>query len=398
MSRTLVIILGNIRAHKPTFDSFKKNVIDTLNADLCLCVGIDKQYDYDNPYHKLAKYRFYIDEPSDYVTIFEEAFHIECERNGYFDILNDRIPQDALSNLQPHTSNTYATYVGDLTSFDPHKASPTIGHQLISFSNDAKDIHFRNQVFLIRKPHTNLIQYKGTTTFLKHIHWRQFLTIKDQWLGGIKDQKEQHPGTAGLLLYYRWAIQQKLISEGILESYDRFYITRCDYIHELPIPSPIVMTPEHIWIPDGEGYHGFTDRQAILSRQNIIQYLNIFSNMVSNSHSYFTAFKTWQQLNHRPIGLNLEQTIMAHLTIQGLLPSIRHYPYTMFTVREPNGQTNWSIGKFDNLLGLYIKYPSERASAQQHKISFARSGLHIDDYYRKTIRQPDISKVRIAIL
>ena len=36
MSKTLVIILSETRAHELTFDNFKKNVIDELNADLSL--------------------------------------------------------------------------------------------------------------------------------------------------------------------------------------------------------------------------------------------------------------------------------------------------------------------------------------------------------------------------
>ena len=40
MSKTLVIILGETRAHQLTFENFKENVIDRLQADLCLCIGI----------------------------------------------------------------------------------------------------------------------------------------------------------------------------------------------------------------------------------------------------------------------------------------------------------------------------------------------------------------------
>ena len=48
MSKTLVIILSETRASELTFDSFKKNVIDTLNADLCVCIGVKPDYDYTN--------------------------------------------------------------------------------------------------------------------------------------------------------------------------------------------------------------------------------------------------------------------------------------------------------------------------------------------------------------
>ena len=65
MSKTLVIVLSETRAFELTFDNFKKNVIDVLNADLCLCIGIKKDYNYDNPFYKLCKYNFFYDENED---------------------------------------------------------------------------------------------------------------------------------------------------------------------------------------------------------------------------------------------------------------------------------------------------------------------------------------------
>ena len=46
MSKTIVILLSETRASELTFDSFKKNVIDELNADLCVCIGVKPDYDY----------------------------------------------------------------------------------------------------------------------------------------------------------------------------------------------------------------------------------------------------------------------------------------------------------------------------------------------------------------
>ena len=55
MSKPLVVVLGETRAHELTYDSFKKNVIDELNADLCVCIGVKPDYDYDNPFYTSAK-------------------------------------------------------------------------------------------------------------------------------------------------------------------------------------------------------------------------------------------------------------------------------------------------------------------------------------------------------
>ena len=65
MVNTLVIVLAETRAHELTFDNFKKNVIDELGADLCLCIGVKSDYDYENPFYKLAKYHFLYNEEDD---------------------------------------------------------------------------------------------------------------------------------------------------------------------------------------------------------------------------------------------------------------------------------------------------------------------------------------------
>ena len=397
MTRTLVVIIGSIRAHNSTFNSFKANVIDTLNADLCLCVGVDNSYDYDNPFHKLAKYHFYTQEPNDYATLFDDAFQIECSKHGHYDKFHNKIPTDFLTQAAPRTTNHYATYLGELSSFNAADIDTSNGNLIVTISDDAPDQHLRNQVFSVIKPHTNLTPYDGSTTFLKRIHWRQFIQIKDQWLGPIKDRYYKHPGTAGLLIYYRWALQQKLISEGLLEQYDRFVITRADYIYNMPLPSTTLMSPEYIWIPDGEQYHGFTDRFAMLSRDNVIAYTNILTNLVINSHSYFFTLSRWQRANRKRIGVNLEQTVFINLALQRELPSVRYFPYVMYTVREPGGQTTWSHGTLDHSSGLYIKYASEKNSADHHLKAFKQSGLSLDEYYRRTISRPRFERLCIPL-
>ena len=142
MSKTLVIILSETRASELSFDSFKKNVIDDLSADLCVCIGVKPDYNYDNPYYLLAKYKFTYDEPDDYGDALEYAYNIISESKPEYESLNEE--------------------VGD---------------------------------------------YK------KHLHWREFLKIKDQFLGGIKDTQHQHPGSAGILIFFRWLLLQKLITK-----------------------------------------------------------------------------------------------------------------------------------------------------------------------------------------
>lgn len=389
MNKTLVIIIGGIRGYNTTFPSFKTNVIDHYKADLCLCVGAGKDYDYQNPYHLLAKYKFYVDEPKDYGPLFDAAFDKECQTHGHFEEFSNNIPSGLVHLIQSQQSNQYFRYLGESKSFDIKTFDGISAQEVLVFDDNYSDARLRNQVYMNLQSSTNLVYTRGCTTYRKHIHWRQFLQIKDQWLGGVKHPVHQHPGTAGLLIYYRWYLQQILTEHGLLNKYDRFYITRSDFVYTLPPPLMQTVDPHFIWIPDSEMYYGYTDRHAILSKNNILPYLGIFTNMVKHSHRYFKALSTWRipYVSHK-IKVNLEQTIMIHLILQAQSQLVRHYPYTMFSIREPGGQTGWSVGKYDPELKVFIKYQSEKEKAEGYLNKFQRSKLPLSEFYRRNFLMP----------
>lgn len=80
--RILVCIMGQVRAHEYTWNTFKENVIQHLGADLALCIGdsiprtdgriITTDYTEDNGFFHEAKYVFRYNEPIDWETAFDE--------------------------------------------------------------------------------------------------------------------------------------------------------------------------------------------------------------------------------------------------------------------------------------------------------------------------------------
>lgn len=98
-NKTLVIILSETRAHELTFDNVKTNLIDNLNADVCLCIGAKSDYDYTNPFYKIAKYKFIYDETNDknFYNALTYSYNEICKDNtkctNYMDFLKykDRI-------------------------------------------------------------------------------------------------------------------------------------------------------------------------------------------------------------------------------------------------------------------------------------------------------------------
>jgi len=373
MSKTLVIILSETRAHELTFDSFKKNVIDELNADLCLCIGVKPDYDYTNPFYSLAKYKFVYDEPSDFGEAFDYAYseltknNLKYEKmeniNAVYSKLNN--PTDSTNNITYHGIYNSST---DLNSYDDD--------EIVVHENEFPNDLWKSRFYGIKKSTNNgYVRQQYVTTYKKHVHWREFLKIKDQFLGGIKDPHNQHPGSAGILIFFRWFLLKSLIENDIINKYDHFVFTRSDYIYQLPHPKVEFMDKSTIWIPDSEHYYGYTDRHAILSQQNIESYLNILNNMVLRSNEYLLKMQN-------KCNWNLEQLIMFHLEQNNVLQHVKEFPYVMYSVRNINGSSSWSMGEFSEKLGYYIKYQSEYEKSSYYKTEFEKSGLSINEFYR----------------
>ena len=185
-----------------------------------------------------------------------------------------------------------------------------------------------------------------------HGDWRQLLKIKDQWLGGIRDPIEGHPGSGGILLFFRYFLRKSLKESGALEQYDRFIITRSDYMHTIPHLPINLLSRDKIWIPRGEDYGGVTDRQIIANREDILSVLSIADDV-------FTKPDQLYERMHQHQHWNIEQFIKSQFDFYGLSKRVRRYPATMFAVRARDGHTSWAKGIYDDKLGYFVKYPKE---------------------------------------
>lgn len=268
MTKTLVVILGQARADRLTWDSFKKNVLDILDADLALCIGESPENTDANQFWAHASHRWVVPEYDDFGEGFDQ---VQRDRGG------------------------------------------------------------------------------------EDLEWRQVLTVPDQWLGGIKGENK-HPGSAGILVYLKAKLLEFLEKEEIRQKYDRYVITRSDFIWELPHPKMDRLDPDSIWIPYGEFYWGVTDRHVVLSRKFLRPYLDLIGPILSKSDQLIAEMK---QYNAKP-NWNHEQYILFRLKSQGLGNKIRFLPYMMYSVREASTPTRWAEGELDSELGFFVKYPDEK--------------------------------------
>ena len=386
--KTLVIILSETRESALTFDNFKKNVIDQLNADLCICIGVKPNYDYNNPFYKLAKYKFTYDEPEDFASAFDYAYNeIILNQPRYEMLININSLHGKIENKK---STENIKYYGKLEK-EPYEIMKSIENsdinsdEFVYHTKNFQNELWKNELYYIKNSLNQLIDEKDVITFKKHLNWREFLKIKDQILGGIKDKYNQHPGSAGILIFFRWFLLKNLIDSDLINKYDRFIITRSDYIYQLPHPKVELMDNKYIWIPDSEHYGGYTDRHAILSKQNINSYLNILNNITLRSVEYYVGMRYHKQWN-------LEQFIKFHLYKNNVLGIVKEFPYVMYSVRSPNGTTRWSTGEFLEKFGYYIKYMSEYEKSTYYKELFNKlketnsNYLNIDNFYKKFIK------------
>lgn len=264
MEKCLICIICQTRGYQLTWDSFKKNVMDHLGADLALCVGkTENDAKSRNGYYENAKYIWEYEEPLDYADAYE--------------------------------------YV------------------------------------------------KGTVGSTEE--WRLLLKVKKQWMGGINDE-ESHPGSAGIIIFYRWLLNKNIIDNDLINKYDRFIVTRSDYMYCAPHPPLNLISPKYIWIPEGEDYGGYTDRHLVSSNEDIIQCLDLMNNIITQPQKMYARMRFYNNWN-------LERYIMFHFIQKGLDRKVRRFPLVMFTVRGKNDTTRWMPGKYNTDLECFVKYGSE---------------------------------------
>lgn len=381
MNKTLVIILSETREYELTFDNFKKNVIDELNADLCLCIAVKPDYNYENPFYKLAKYHFIYNEPDDFAEAFDYATNFIKQCN-YKKIENINTLHGKLKNPKDQTENIkYCGICDDDNNIDISKFYEY--EEIIVHHHDFYDQKWAGQIYAIYKSYKD--NYKNedkVTTYEKNIEqtqpWRKFLKIKDQFLGGIKDNEDEHPGSAGILIFFRWFLLKNLIDNNLLDKYDRFIITRSDFIYRIPHPKMELMNEDFIWIPNSEHYRGYTDRHVVLSKKYIEPYLNILNNMINDEKDYFNKLKIRRNWN-------LESIIKFHLEQNNVIQYVKEFPYIMYSIRSINGTTRWTKGTFYEEHGYFIKYSSEYDKSKYYSNLFENSNMIIDDFYKKYI-------------
>lgn len=189
--------------------------------------------------------------------------------------------------------------------------------------------------------------------------WRSMLRVKGIWLGGIRSANPQ-PSHSAHLFFCRWLLLRGLQEDGVLSRYDRFVVTRSDFVWLCPHPPMSVLDRGSLWIPDGERYGGLTDRHLVVSREDVVTALSLIDDMV------LRPGELYREMKHRA-DWNPERYLAFHLARKGLLPRVKLFPYVMYTARVVRDTTpTWSVGWFEPSVGHMVKYGKEFRGARAY--------------------------------
>jgi hypothetical protein len=71
-TKALVVMLGQLRADKLTWESTKRNLLDELEADLAVCAPADSAFRFDNAFFREAKYKWIAPSFQDNAEVFDQ--------------------------------------------------------------------------------------------------------------------------------------------------------------------------------------------------------------------------------------------------------------------------------------------------------------------------------------
>lgn len=192
--------------------------------------------------------------------------------------------------------------------------------------------------------------------------WRRLCGIPNQWMGGI-DQCG-HPAGSGILLAFRWLVQQKLAGSLLLDKYDYMVFSRadelylCDHVDLFPVEDP-----GRIFLPFGEGYGGLWDRHLVGATPTFMRAINLTTELVCNTDY-------WYEILSKIESVNLEK-VQMHMWANMSLP-VGEFNRSMFTVKKDDDPTRWLLrwqnhkDQATKEFDLTVKYPQEMVDAVQH--------------------------------
>jgi hypothetical protein len=365
MSKTLVIVLNDTLSSGSTFDNFKTNMIDELNADLCLIIDDSHEISENDQFYNLAKFKFSYTKPNNLEAAFDYVHNfLSKDKPKYekYDNTNALRPMIAHPRSEERGIVFYPDVDEDNINLNDYDEDEIVIH-----TKDVPDPTWKRITYGIQKSdHNNLNPEKHVITYKKSLYWQDFLVLKEGIFEGIREEYNNHQDlgrdSTGILFFLRWFVFKNLKDNDLINNYDRFIITKKNFIYELPHPKLEIMDENYIWIPDNEHYYGYPDRHIVLSKKNIEPYLNLLNELVLKSNEYFMRMFTSYRWD-------LEQLMHIHIQINDRLKQIKTFPHIMYSVKNRNGSID-------------VEFKDEYEVSNKIKEVCEKSKSNINDFYK----------------
>ena len=209
-----------------------------------------------------------------------------------------------------------------------HLIAPLDAHLALLGDESLMDMasHFDNVAFSWFVPDAPFLEDMFEEQVKPAATWRNVYCklSRFQILGGIAPGC--HPGSAGILLFYRHYFLKKIQSLRLHEKYSHFIFTRSDYFYRCDHPSVEDLKPNEIMVPRGEEYGGVTDRHTVFKSEAYDSVLGITGHIFA-------------QPSRLKIKENLESTLLHYYKQKRL--SIKKFSPTAFTVATSQDPTRW---------------------------------------------------------
>eukprot|EP00199_Chlamydomonas_sp_CCMP681_P001398 CAMPEP_0119104672 /NCGR_PEP_ID=MMETSP1180-20130426/2824_1 /TAXON_ID=3052 ORGANISM="Chlamydomonas cf sp, Strain CCMP681" /NCGR_SAMPLE_ID=MMETSP1180 /ASSEMBLY_ACC=CAM_ASM_000741 /LENGTH=682 /DNA_ID=CAMNT_0007089493 /DNA_START=220 /DNA_END=2268 /DNA_ORIENTATION=+ len=247
------------------------------------------------------------------------------------------------------------------------KSDPNIEHNNISFAY-WKDLHDMAQHVFFEDEHSDwgdVLDQASLGHDSRPTDWLSLCKFRPQWLGGVGRGCNHMAGSA-IQLAFKYLVQKKLVSTGLIDQYDRFVYSRADFLYACDYPAIATLDASSVWIPDGEDYGGLEDRHMISSRRGILTALNMTHDLMSEPTKWF------ERLNQSVLGQgdwNPEKILLVYYNYtQGI--RVRRFNHPAFIVKTAVDKARWMHGDGSLLPSplnttLRVKYPGELYISQQ---------------------------------
>eukprot|EP00808_Paulinella_micropora_P031804 g17281.t1 len=164
-------------------------------------------------------------------------------------------------------------------------------------------------------------------------YWEHLCGIGYVWLGGLKRPGCYQQARSASQLAMRWLVHKLIVKHDLYSVYQRYILTRTDYLYFCAFPAIQTLDPAFVWNQDIEGYEGYSDRVTVMSSQNVKVVLDWARALTQDPHKWSRIYRGKVQ--------NFEMAWKFY--VEGVLPNrTKFFKHPAVIVAHERDHSTWS--------------------------------------------------------